>query len=104
MSESFKDFGRHWHGGRLTFRPGQLVAYPVLDLCNCKLCTIGVHCGRHMISHGLALNCCTDLTWFDHIIPCGLEGLGITSLSQELCLMAYYFSGYLDSCRFCMSI
>lgn len=44
----------------------------------------GVHCGRHITSHGLALNCCTDLTWFDHIVPCGLEGTGVTSLSEEL--------------------
>ncbi|KAJ7320559.1 hypothetical protein JRQ81_020070 [Phrynocephalus forsythii] len=44
----------------------------------------GVHCGRHITSHGLALNCCTDLTWFDHIVPCGLEGEKVTSLSQEL--------------------
>uniref|UniRef100_A0A8C0F6Z0 BPL/LPL catalytic domain-containing protein n=1 Tax=Bubo bubo TaxID=30461 RepID=A0A8C0F6Z0_BUBBB len=44
----------------------------------------GVHCGSHITSHGLALNCCTDLTWFDHIVPCGLEGKGVTSLSREL--------------------
>lgn len=44
----------------------------------------GVHCGNHITSHGLALNCCTDLTWFEHIVPCGLEGKGVTSLSQEL--------------------
>lgn len=37
-----------------------------------------------MTSHGLALNCCTDLTWFDHIVPCGLQGKKMTSLSQEL--------------------
>ncbi|NXW77052.1 LIP2M Octanoyltransferase, partial [Hirundo rustica] len=49
-----------------------------------KLCAIGVHCGNHITSHGLALNCCTDLTWFDHIVPCGLEGKGVTSLSHEL--------------------
>lgn len=49
-----------------------------------KVCAIGVHCGRHITSHGLALNCCTDLTWFDHIVPCGLEGKKMTSLSQEL--------------------
>ena len=33
--------------------------------------------------HGLALNCSVDLSWFDHIIPCGLEGKGVTSISQE---------------------
>ncbi|NXP28811.1 LIP2M Octanoyltransferase, partial [Scytalopus superciliaris] len=49
-----------------------------------KLCAIGVHCGNYITSHGLALNCCTDLTWFDHIVPCGLEGKGVTSLSHEL--------------------
>lgn len=36
------------------------------------------------MTHGLALNCSTDLSWFDHIIPCGIEGKGVTSLSQEL--------------------
>ncbi|XP_036177572.1 putative lipoyltransferase 2, mitochondrial [Myotis myotis] len=49
-----------------------------------KICAIGVRCGRHITSHGLALNCCTDLTWFEHIVPCGLVGTGVTSLSQEL--------------------
>ncbi|KFP01304.1 hypothetical protein N300_09787, partial [Calypte anna] len=44
----------------------------------------GVHCGNHITSHGLALNCCPDLTWFHHIVPCGLEGKGVTSLSHEL--------------------
>ncbi|XP_055479569.1 putative lipoyltransferase 2, mitochondrial [Psammomys obesus] len=49
-----------------------------------KICAIGVRCGRHITSHGLALNCCTDLTWFEHIVPCGLVGAGVTSLSEEL--------------------
>lgn len=34
--------------------------------------------------HGLALNCNVDLTWFDHIVPCGIEDKGVTSLSREL--------------------
>ncbi|XP_037004531.2 putative lipoyltransferase 2, mitochondrial [Artibeus jamaicensis] len=49
-----------------------------------KICAIGVRCGRHITSHGQALNCCTDLTWFEHIVPCGLVGTGVTSLSKEL--------------------
>ncbi|TRY85151.1 hypothetical protein DNTS_006347 [Danionella cerebrum] len=49
-----------------------------------KICAIGIHCGRYITSHGLALNCNTDLTWFQHIVPCGIVGKGVTSLSQEL--------------------
>ncbi|XP_004482711.1 octanoyl-[acyl-carrier-protein]:protein N-octanoyltransferase LIPT2, mitochondrial [Dasypus novemcinctus] len=49
-----------------------------------KICAIGVRCGRHITTHGLALNCSTDLTWFEHIVPCGLVGTGVTSLSKEL--------------------
>lgn len=49
-----------------------------------KICAIGIHCSRRVTSHGLALNCDVDLAWFKHIVPCGLEGLGVTSLSQEM--------------------
>ncbi|XP_075994353.1 octanoyl-[acyl-carrier-protein]:protein N-octanoyltransferase LIPT2, mitochondrial [Genypterus blacodes] len=49
-----------------------------------KICAIGIHCGRYVTSHGLALNCNTDLSWFNHIVPCGIEGKGVTSLSAEL--------------------
>jgi lipoyl(octanoyl) transferase len=50
---------------------------------NRKICAIGIHVSRHVTSHGLALNCNTDLNWFNHIIPCGLEGKEVTSLSKE---------------------
>lgn len=51
---------------------------------NNKICAIGIHCGRYITSHGLGLNCNTDMSWFDHIVPCGIVGKGVTSLSQEL--------------------
>lgn len=49
-----------------------------------KICAIGLHASRYVTTHGLALNCQTDLKWFEHIVPCGIEGKGVTSLTQEL--------------------
>ncbi|CAH1119252.1 unnamed protein product [Phaedon cochleariae] len=49
-----------------------------------KICAIGIRGSRFITTHGLALNCSTDLSWFDHIVPCGIEGKGVTSLSKEL--------------------
>ncbi|XP_017882986.1 putative lipoyltransferase 2, mitochondrial [Ceratina calcarata] len=49
-----------------------------------KICAVGVHGKRYVTSHGFALNCNTDLRWFDHIVPCGLQGKCVTSLSTEL--------------------
>ncbi|MEA2522576.1 MAG: lipoyl(octanoyl) transferase [Actinomycetota bacterium] len=111
-------------GGSFTFHgPGQLVAYPILDLGSRpdagahlrameeiviraarevgvelerrpdvqtgvfsgpdKVCAIGIRLMRARVSlHGFALNCDTDLRWFDGIVACGLPGNGVTSLSR----------------------
>lgn len=126
--EKLKNLGAEFHstnrGGLITFHgPGQLVAYPIvnlknfkasvrwyvchvektiIDLCkkyditamttedtgvwveNRKICAIGIHCSRYVTTHGLALNCNTDLSWYDHIVPCGIVGKGVTSLSKEI--------------------
>jgi lipoyl(octanoyl) transferase len=110
-------------GGAFTFHgPGQLVAYPILDLGprpdagrflrrleevvvrsaadvgvpvhrrddvqtgvwagNDKVCAIGVRLMRARVTlHGFALNCDTDLSWFDGIVACGLPDHGVASLS-----------------------
>ncbi|XP_014664460.1 PREDICTED: putative lipoyltransferase 2, mitochondrial [Priapulus caudatus] len=126
--ERLKRLGAKFHctdrGGLITFHgPGQLVAYPVINLkdfrlglrnyvCNLektiinmcagfgveaittcdtgvwvqdkKIAAIGVHGSRFITTHGVAINCNTDLAWFDHIVPCGIDGKGVTSLSKEL--------------------
>jgi lipoyl(octanoyl) transferase len=118
-------------GGDITYHgPGQLVAYPVLDLEKFytdigrylreleevvirtlahygisagrssgetgvwidadlpgrerKICAMGVRCSRWVTMHGLALNVNTDLSYFDHIIPCGIRNKQVTSIQQEL--------------------
>lgn len=49
-----------------------------------KIAAIGIHSKDSITSHGVAINCNTDLKWYDHIVPCGIEGKGITSYSKEL--------------------
>ena len=47
-----------------------------------KICAIGIHVQRGVTTHGLAINCTTDLSWFDAIEPCGIVGKKVTSLSK----------------------
>jgi len=112
-------------GGNITFHsPGQLVAYPIMDLDragmgvadfvhlleeimikmagdagvaaqrsaanhgiwvkNRKLGSIGLSITRGISFHGLALNANLDLTPFTWVNPCGLAGVSMTSLENEL--------------------
>lgn len=49
-----------------------------------KMCAIGIKVRRWVSFHGLALNCDNELSPFDLIVPCGIEGYGVTSLSQRV--------------------
>ena len=125
-------FHRINRGGDITYHgPGQLVAYPILDLDNFrpdihwylrtleeavirtladyglnagridgltgvwldwqegaanprKICAMGVKCSRWVTMHGLALNVTTDLSYFGHIVPCGIADKAVASLDQEV--------------------
>jgi len=49
-----------------------------------KIGSIGVHVSRGVTTHGLAVNVNNDLQPFEWIVPCGIEGCRVTSLSREL--------------------
>ena len=111
-------------GGQVTFHgPGQLVAYPVVDLREwggpvkyvrtleriivdsladfkiiaetiegitgvwvggAKIAAIGVKISRGIAYHGFAINVTTDLSYYSHIVPCGIADRPVTSMTEVL--------------------
>lgn len=49
-----------------------------------KICAIGVKVSRYVTMHGFAFNVNTDLSYFNHINPCGFVDKGVTSMEKEL--------------------
>jgi lipoyl(octanoyl) transferase len=49
-----------------------------------KICAMGVKCSRWVTMHGFAFNVNTDLSYFDNIIPCGIDDKSVTSLNNEI--------------------
>jgi lipoate-protein ligase B len=122
-------------GGLVTYHgPGQLVAYPIVDLAQLggdlhayvrglervmigsladhgvgaqtiegltgvwtegsppapglagaarKIGSIGVHVSKGITTHGLAVNVDNDLQPFEWVVPCGIEGVSMTSIARE---------------------
>jgi lipoate-protein ligase B len=61
--------------GRTAGRPGVWVR-------DAKIAAIGVRVSRGVTTHGFALNVNTDLSYFSHIVPCGLANAGVTSMRE----------------------
>jgi lipoyl(octanoyl) transferase len=51
---------------------------------NEKVAAIGIQVRRWVSFHGIALNCDVDLSPFERIVPCGIQGYGVTRLSRAL--------------------
>ncbi len=49
-----------------------------------KICAIGVKSSRWVTMHGIGFNVNSDLSYFSHIIPCGIQDKAVTSLEREL--------------------
>jgi lipoyl(octanoyl) transferase len=49
-----------------------------------KICAMGVKSSRWVTMHGIGFNVNSDLTYFSHIIPCGIDDKAVTSMQQEL--------------------
>jgi lipoyl(octanoyl) transferase len=60
-------------------RPGEPAARP-----EAKIAALGVHVSRAVTSHGFALNVNSDLSYFDLIVPCGIDSKPVTSMAEEL--------------------
>jgi lipoyl(octanoyl) transferase len=49
-----------------------------------KICAMGVKSSRWVTMHGIGFNINTDLSYFNHIVPCGIQDKAVTSLEKEL--------------------
>ncbi len=49
-----------------------------------KIAAIGIRVARGVTMHGFAINVDTDLSYYDRIVPCGIQDAGVTSISKEL--------------------
>ena len=49
-----------------------------------KICAMGVKSSRWVTMHGIGFNINSDLTYFNFIVPCGIEDKSVTSLEKEL--------------------
>ena len=49
-----------------------------------NVCAMGVKSSRWVTMHGIGFNVNSDLSYFSHIIPCGIDDKAVTSMQHEL--------------------
>jgi lipoyl(octanoyl) transferase len=76
-AQTFEGLTGVWTAG---LAPGQGEPGPEAS----KIGSIGIHISRGVTTHGLAVNVNNDLQPFEWIVPCGIEGARMTSISREL--------------------
>lgn len=70
--------------GRVLGRGGVWVTGdPASGLPDRSLGAVGIRVSQGVTMHGFALNCASDLSWYNRIVPCGIRDAGVTSLSAE---------------------
>jgi lipoate-protein ligase B len=62
---------------------GRRTGFPGLWIGDKKIASIGVQLKKWVSFHGMAININNDLAIFDHIVPCGLNGVTMTSAKKE---------------------
>jgi lipoate-protein ligase B len=58
--------------------------YPGVWVGSRKICAVGIRIAERVSMHGIALNISNDFELFQAIVPCGIQGRGVTNMSREL--------------------
>lgn len=67
--------------------PGLTGVWTVLpDGRDSKIAALGIKLRRWVTMHGLSINVCPDMRYFDNIVPCGITDKSVTSMQQLGCL------------------
>jgi lipoate-protein ligase B len=69
--------------GLLAVQGNRKKGFPGLWAGERKIASIGVRVWKQVTYHGMAINIQNDLSIFDHIVPCGLDGVEMTSVYKE---------------------
>jgi lipoate-protein ligase B len=67
----------------LGVQSGRRKGFPGLWVGTKKIASIGVRVSRCVTCHGMAINIQNDLSIFDLMVPCGLDGVEMTSVQKE---------------------